>query len=128
MINNQLRTLSHDALVDHVRTRLTGTPAAPTREPGITSRSGYVSLDGVPAVCIDVYPKRRRRETAGTSGTNHQPRGRPEVCGRRAHLRGLLRRRADTSAGGVVMTFAERILAENTTDHESYFDTALEDD
>jgi hypothetical protein len=64
MINNQLRTLSHDALVDHVRTRLTGTPAAPTREPGITSRSGYVSLDGVPAVCIDVYPKRRRRETA----------------------------------------------------------------
>jgi len=26
------------------------------------------------------------------------------------------------------MTFAERILAESTTDHESSFDTALEDD
>ena len=64
MTSTQLRTLSHDALVDHVRTRLTGTPAAPARVSADTARSGYVGLDGVPAVCIDVYPKRRRRETA----------------------------------------------------------------
>jgi len=63
MTSTQLRTLSHDALVDHVRARLTGAPAAPARE-AVSARSGYVGLDGVPAVCIDVYPKRRRRDTA----------------------------------------------------------------
>jgi hypothetical protein len=64
MTSNQLRTLSHDALVDHVRTHLTGTPAASARAYTGAARSGYVGLDGVPAVCIDVYPKRRRREAA----------------------------------------------------------------
>lgn len=48
MTSTQLRTLSHDALVDHVRTRLTGTPAAPTRASAGVARSGYVGLDGVP--------------------------------------------------------------------------------
>ena len=64
MTSNQLRSLSHDSLVDHVRTRLAGAPAAPVRASAGTARSGYVGLDGVPAVCIDVYPKRRRRATA----------------------------------------------------------------
>lgn len=64
MTSNQLRTLSHDALIDHVRTRLTGDPAAPAREAIASAQSGYVALDGVPAVHIDVYPKRRRREMA----------------------------------------------------------------
>lgn len=68
MTSNQLRTLSHDALVDHVRTRIIGGPVAPARararEAAASARSGYVGLDGVPAVCIDVYPKRRHRDTA----------------------------------------------------------------
>lgn len=66
MTSNQLRTLSHDALVDHVRTRIIGAPVAPARarEAAASARSGYVGLDGVPAVCIDVYPKRRHRDTA----------------------------------------------------------------
>jgi hypothetical protein len=64
MTSNQLRALSHDALVDHARTRFIGAPAAPARQAADSSRSSYVALDGVPAVHIDVYPKRRRREMA----------------------------------------------------------------
>lgn len=64
MTSTQLRTLSHDALVDHVRTRIIGAPVAHAREAAATARSGYVGLDGVPAVCIGVYPKRRHRDTA----------------------------------------------------------------
>lgn len=60
MTSNNLRTLTHEALINHVRTRITGTPtpASPS------AKSSYVSLDGVPAVTIAVYPKRRHRDTA----------------------------------------------------------------